>query len=200
MTRLPRSFFGRYTPLVARQLLGATLVRTVGSERLSGVVVETEAYRGSRDPASHAYRGKTKRNEVMFGPSGHAYVYFTMGAHYCLNVTTEGEGVAGAVLVRAIQPVEGVDEMKRRRRVEEVGRLATGPGNLTRALGVDLGLNGEDMVTSDRLFLERGRTVTRIGTSARVGVSKGMSLRWRFYALGNPFVSRGRPASTRGKP
>jgi DNA-3-methyladenine glycosylase len=161
---------------------------------MSGMIVETEAYRGSRDPASHAYRGKTRRNEVMFGPAGHAYIYFTMGAHFCLNITTEGSGIAGAVLVRAIQPFEGIEMMKRNRGVGEVVRLASGPGNLTRALGIDKSLNGEDIVTSKRLFIEQGETVGEVGVSSRVGIKVGTSFRWRFFAQGNPFVSKGRPS------
>ena len=200
MQRLPRSFFERYTPLVAKELLGARMVRIDKGRRLAGFIVETEAYRGSSDPASHASKGMTRRNEVMFGPAGHAYVYFTMGTHFCLNVTTEGEGVPGAVLVRAIQPLEGVDEMKRKRGTVAASRLASGPGNVARALGIDLGQNGEDMVTSKKLFLERGRAVPRIGTSARVGISGGISFKWRFYAEGSPFVSRGKPAAPSGKP
>ena len=135
-TRLRRDFFLRYTPSVAREMLGCRLVRLRGGRRLAGIIVETEAYRGAWDPASHAHRGKTSRNEVMFGPPGHAYVYFTMGVHHCLNVTTEKEGVAAAVLIRAVQPLEGVEVMKGNRGVTELTRVASGPGNLTEALGI----------------------------------------------------------------
>jgi DNA-3-methyladenine glycosylase len=189
---LERRFFLRYTPTVARDLLGCRLVRVVDGKRLSGAIVETEAYRGDGDPASHAFRGKTRRNSVMFGPAGHAYVYFTMGVHHCLNLTTEPEGRAGAVLIRAIQPLEGVEEMRRNRKVEEVRRLAAGPGNLTKALAIDGELNGEDLVLSRRLFLERGRAVGAIGTGSRVGISAGKSFRWRFFIEGSEYVSRGR--------
>jgi DNA-3-methyladenine glycosylase len=192
--RFARSFFERYTPLVARQLLGSRLVRVDQGRRMSGTIVETEAYRGSRDPASHAYRGRTRRNEVMYGPAGHAYVYFTMGAHFCLNITTEEEGKAGAILVRAIQPSEGIERMKRNRGVEDVFRLASGPGNLTRALKIDRNLNGEDVITSKRLFIEPGERIGKFGVSSRVGIRVGTSFKWRFYAQGNPFVSRGRPS------
>jgi len=194
MERLPRSFFERYTPLVAKELLGMRLVRVDGGERLAGMIVETEAYRGRRDPASHAFRGKTRRNEVMFGPAGHAYVYFTMGAHFCLNITTEGEGTAGAVLVRAIQPFEGIERMEKNRGVKEVVRLASGPGNLTRALRIDRSLNGEDMISSRRLWIETGRKIRKIGVSSRVGIRADASFRWRFYSRENPFVSRGKPS------
>jgi DNA-3-methyladenine glycosylase len=191
--RLGRQFFQRYTPAVARGLLGCRLVRAAEGQRLAGIIVETEAYRGGGDPASHAFRGRTPRNEVMFGPAGCAYVYFTMGMHFCLNVTTEGEGTPGAVLLRAVEPVEGIEKMKEKRGVEDVRRLASGPGNLTRALGIDGRLNGEDMVLSSRLFLEQGEAVEEIGVSPRVGVSTGRTYMWRFYAKGSPFVSRGKP-------
>ena len=130
----------------------------------------------------------------MFGPPGHAYVYFTMGMHYCLNVTTEGPGVPGAVLLRAIQPTEGIELMTANRGVGDVLRLASGPGNLAKALDIDSALNGEDMVKSDRLYMEPGRYPGRVRASSRVGVSLGRTLRWRFYAEGNPFVSRGKPS------
>ena len=189
-----REFFQKYTPLVARGLLGCRLVRVVEDERLSGIIVETEAYRGRRDPASHAFRGKTPRNEVMFGPAACAYVYFTMGMHFCLNVTTEAEGTPGAVLVRAIEPTEGVQMMMENRGTEDLEKVASGPGNLTKALGIDMDLNGEDMVLSPRLFLEQGETIKEVEVSRRVGVSAGRAFRWRFYTRGSPFVSKGRPS------
>lgn len=201
MARLGRSFYSRYTPDVARDLVGATLVRRVEGKVLTGRVVEVEAYRGADDPASHAYRGLTKRTWVMFGEAGHAYVYFTMGMHYCLNITTEEEGEPGAVLIRAIEPIEGIEEMLLRRGVQDVTRVARGPGNLTRALGIDLRLNGEDLVTSRELYLLRGRREEEIGVSTRIGVSSGREMMWRLYVEASPFVSgnrshRGTSAST----
>lgn len=198
--RLGRAFFERYSPTVARELLGCRLVRLLDGRRLSGIIVETEAYRGHGDPASHAYRGKTGRNEVMFGPAGHAYVYFTMGAHYCLNVTTETEGKPAAVLIRAMEPIQGVEKMMENRALEDVERLASGPGNLTRAMGIDGRLNGEDVVISRRLFLEQGRKVRQVGVSSRVGVGSGTSFMWRFYAKGNSFVSKGKPSVSAQNP
>jgi DNA-3-methyladenine glycosylase len=193
--RLTRPFFERYTPSVARGLIGRRLVRILDGERLAGLIVETEAYRGRRDPASHAFRGRTKRNEVMFGPPGHAYVYFTMGAHFCLNVTTEPRGTPAAVLIRAIEPVEGLDLMKRNRRLDDLNRLADGPGKLTQALKIDRGLNGEDFIRSSRLFLEPMTVPKRISTSSRVGISVGKAFRWRFYVEGSEFVSKAKPSS-----
>ena len=161
---------------------------------MAGVIVETEAYRGSRDPASHAYRGKTPRNEVMFGPPGHAYVYFTMGMHYCLNIATERLGVPAAVLLRAIQPLEGVGVMSRNRGTDDIRRLGSGPGRLTEAMDIDRDFDGEDLVKSKRLFLVKGGAVGPIGVSTRVGVSAGRSRRWRFFVRDSPFVSKGRPS------
>lgn len=195
--RLTRRFFERYCPDVARDLVGCRLVRNAGGRRLSGIVVETEAYRGLRDPASHASRGRTPRNEVMFGPPGHAYVYFTMGMHHCLNVTTERRGLPAAVLLRAMQPVEGIEIMAANRGIRDVRRLASGPGNLAKALGIDRELNGEDMAKSDRLFLEQGTAPGPVNASTRVGVSVGRTRRWRFYASGNLFVSKGKPSKPR---
>ena len=200
VARISRRFFERYTPQVARELLGCRLVRVLDGERLSGVIVETEAYRGAEDPASHAYRGMTKRNDVMFGPAGRAYVYFTMGMHYCLNITTEPEGTAAAVLVRALEPREGIETMRRGRGTADVRRLASGPGNLTKALMIDRSLNGEDLVTSRALFVQRGEAIREVGVSTRVGVSSGANLRWRFYAKDSPFVSKGRPSVSAQNP
>ncbi len=192
--RLGRSFFARHTLYVARGLIGANLVRIVDGERLSGVVVETEAYRGRRDPASHAYPGVTKRNEVMFGEPGHAYVYFIYGFHYCLNFTTEPSRSAGAVLIRALEPREGLGSMMKNRGTTEATEVASGPAKLTQALRIDLSLNGTDVVKSKELFLEKGTRPSRVLRTTRVGVTKGKSLKWRFLVEGSSFVSKGRPA------
>lgn len=170
-------------------------MRMIGGTRTAGLVVEVEAYGGEADPASHAHGGMTERNRVMFGEPGHAYVYFSMGMHWCLNVTTERVGRAGAVLFRAVEPTEGVDLMKRRRRIDALERLTDGPAKLTQALAIDGRLNGEDLVTSRRLFLERGRPVRAVSSTARVGISKGTELRWRFFEKGNRFVSKAKPSA-----
>jgi DNA-3-methyladenine glycosylase len=180
---------------VAMGLLGCRLVRILDGERLAGLIVETEAYRGRRDPASHAFRGRTKRNEVMFGPAGHAYVYFTMGAHFCLNITTEQNVMPAAVLIRAIEPAEGIDVMKRNRGLDDLNRLADGPGKLTRALKIERDLNGEDIVRSSSLYLELGTIPKRISKSSRIGISAGKSFRWRFYVEGSEFVSKAKPSA-----
>jgi DNA-3-methyladenine glycosylase len=180
--------------MVAKELLGTKLVRVLDGVSLAGVIVEAEAYRGAKDPASHAYRGRSRRNEVMYGPPGRAYVYFTMGMHYCLNITTEPEGTAAAILIRALEPLEGIEEMRRNRGVEDIYSLASGPGNLTKALAIGKDMNGEDLLSSKRLFIEKGAPVSRVGMSTRVGVNSGRSFKWRFFVKGNPFVSKGRPS------
>ena len=175
-------------------MLGCRLVRVIGSRRVAGIVVEVEAYGGGDDPASHAYGGMTERNKVMFGQPGHAYVYFTMGMHWCLNVTTERVGEAGAVLIRAVEPTEGVGIMESRRGRNGVEGLTDGPAKLTEAFAIDGGLNGEDMVASRRLFFERGRRINAVSSTSRVGISRGAELEWRFFEKGSRFVSRAKPA------
>jgi len=194
LLRLERGFFARYTPTVARDLLGCRLVRVSDGRRLSGIIVETEAYRGRGDPASHAYPGPTPRNSVMFGEAGRAYLYFIYGFHHCLNVTTEGRGRPGAVLLRAIEPFEGAADMARNRHLEGELHLADGPGRLTEALGIDMRLNGEDMVSSKVLFIEEGTRPKRIGRSSRVGITVATDRQWRYFIEGNKFVSRGKPS------
>lgn len=190
MERLGRRFYSRYTPDVARELLGCVLVRRIGRRALSGKIVEVEAYRGSDDPASHSYRGATKRSSIMFGEAGHVYVFFSYGNHWCLNFTTEKEGQPGAVLIRALEPIEGIAEMARNRGVSELGRLTNGPGKLTKALSIDGSFNGEDLVKSRRIYVEKGEESVRVQASARIGISRGEELHWRFFVEGNPFVSK----------
>ena len=195
LPRLGRAFYERYTPDVARDLLGCRLVRVDRGRRLSGVIVETEAYRGHGDPASHAYGGRTARNSVMFGEAGHAYLYFIYGFHHCLNVTTEGHGIPGAVLLRAVEPLEGAAEMARNRQLREAAHLADGPGRLTQALRIDLRMNGEDMVASETLFIERGTRPKRIGVSSRIGITAATRRKWRYFVVGSRSVSRGKPSA-----
>jgi len=188
---LQRSFYQEYTPTVAKRLLGKILVRRLRGRTLSGIIAEVEAYRGGDDPASHAYRGETRRNKVMFGEPGHAYVYFTYGFHYCLNVTTERVGVPGAVLIRALEPVGGVEMMMKNRDKRNLLELTNGPGKLTQALGVDDRLNGEDLVKSQRLFIAKWREAQfKIGETSRVGIDEGLELKWRYFVEGNKFVSK----------
>ncbi len=188
---LCRSFYERGTITVAKELLGKFVVRVVGRDRLVGRIVEVEAYRGFDDPASHAFHGITPRTTPMFGEPGHAYVYFTYGNHYCFNVTTERTGVAGAVLIRALEPVEGVNVMKRFRPHVSTLDITNGPGKLTKALCIDKSLNKIDLTKRGRLFL-RGNNSERVevACSVRIGITAGTDRLWRFFVNGNPYVSR----------
>jgi DNA-3-methyladenine glycosylase len=189
--RLGREFFARFTPTVARDILGSLIVRKrmPGGAVLAGKIVEVEAYRGGDDPASHSFRGITKRNSLMFGEAGHVYIFFSYGFHWCLNFTTEGRGEPGAVLIRALEPVEGIEQMKANRRVSEVERLTNGPGKLTQALAIDGSLNGEDAVTSEELYVLGRDSQVKVETSTRIGISRGRERMWRFFIEGNRFVS-----------
>jgi len=185
---LPRAFFERPTETVARELLGKLLVRTGASPRIARVV-EVEAYLGERDQASHARRGPTPRAAIMFGPAGHLYVYLVYGMHHCMNVVTESDGTAGAVLLRAAEPLAGPAPFE--------DRLAlTGPGKLCRGLGITREHNGLDLSEGHVLFLAEDRApAPRIKRSARIGVAYAgawANRQLRFYVPGNPFVS-GRP-------
>lgn len=188
LRRLPRAFFARPTLAVARDLLGCYLVHETPRGRLRGRVVEVEAYRGPRDPASHAYR-RTPRSEVMWGPPGTAYVYFSYGNHACMNVVTEPEGTAGAVLLRAIEPAEGIEEMARRRGAREPRLIGGGPGRLTEAMGITLRHNGTDLVRG-ALYLARGPKPRRIIATPRIGISAAADLLWRFVDAESSCLSR----------
>lgn len=180
---LPRDFYERSTLAVARELLGARLVRVLDGMRLSGIIIETEAYLGEQDLGSHARAGRTQRTAVMYGQAGHAYVYFTYGMHWCLNAVTEAEETAGAVLLRAIEASEGAEVIRARRK----GRDLNGPAKLTQALGVDGSLNRADL-TSKRgsLWIEAGHPIPdeRVTMTARVGLysvpEPWKSMPWRF--------------------
>ncbi len=168
--------------------------------RVSGRIVEVEAYRGADDPASHAWRGPTPRNATMFGPPGHAYVYFTYGMHHCLNLVTEPAGRAAAVLIRALEPVDGIGRMRRRRGVREEERLARGPGNVARALGLTRAHDGLDLTRGPLWVsdLPPERSGRRILRSGRVGIRQAGERPWRFHLAGHPCVSgaRERPSAS----
>jgi len=177
---------------VARALLGRVLVHDdPAAGRIAGVIVETEAYGGAGDPASHAYRGRTPRNAVMFGPPGHAYVYFTYGMHHCFNVVCGRRGEPAAVLVRALEPVAGLEPMRERRAHADVRRLARGPGSLARALGLDRRHDGLDLTraplwVADLPARRGGRSVAR---GPRVGIRVAAERPWRYWLAGSAFVS-----------
>jgi DNA-3-methyladenine glycosylase len=197
-TRLPRSFYAREAHEVAPDLLGHVLVRAFpDGRRATARIVEVEAYE-PHDPASHAFRGMTARNAVMFGSPGHLYVYFTYGMHHCMNAVTGREGEGAAVLLRAAEPLEGADEMAARRGRERRLDLCSGPGRLAQALGVAREDDGLDLVAGDTMWVETGSRPEPIATGIRVGVHE-TTRRWRFWLEGNVFVSRGRPGPPTAK-
>jgi len=196
MSRLGRHFFARDTLTVARELLGQRLVRVLDGVRLSGRIVEVEAYIGEKDQASHARCGLTERNAPMFGPPGHAYVYFIYGMHHCFNVVTERQNYPAAVLIRALEPLEGIEVMQAQRGDVPHIRLTSGPARLCQALGIDRRFDGADLCGPDALlFIEENETVPgeATATSPRVGVrgdATALSAPWRFYIHGSRHVSR----------
>jgi DNA-3-methyladenine glycosylase len=184
---LPRKFYNRPTLTVARELIGARLVRILNGRKLVGLITETEAYISQNDLACHAKAGRTQRTAVMFGAPGHAYVYFTYGNHWMLNAVTEPEDFPAAVLIRAIQPIEGIEIMSRRR----AGRDTHGPGKLTQALGIAKSQNGVDLTESaSGLWIEAGRRVpdSAVTIGPRVGLNNTpepwLSKPWRFLVRG----------------
>ena len=186
-SRLTRNFFARPTLQVARELLGACLVHIEDNQRLAGWISETEAYIGEEDLACHARAGRTPRTQVMFGPPGHTYVYFTYGMHWCLNFVTEAEGFPAAVLIRAIQPCEGLDVIAARRSPQPPSRWTDGPGKLCQALGLDRRHNGLDLCQPDSaLFVEIGQPIPpeNVTIGPRVGLNTvpepWKSMPWRF--------------------
>lgn len=195
MTALPESFYRRPTAQVARDLVGKVLVRTIQVNgdvcRLAGAIVETEAYGHADDPASHAWRGRTVRNAVMFGRVGRAYVYFTYGNHYCVNVSARSpKAPAGAVLIRGVEPVEGADVMKKFRRVDDDHLLASGPGRLTQALRITRDQNGADMTDAGSgLYIEDG-AARKVAATGRIGITRATDRSWRFVDPASPFLSR----------
>jgi len=188
---LPQSFYCKDTKQVAKSLLGKVLVRRTAKGVTRGKIVETEAYYGLDDPASHAYKGRTKRARIMWEKPGIAYVYFTYGMHYLLNVITEEEGKAGAVLIRALEPQEGIDLMKKRRGLSNIKNLTNGPAKLTQAFGITTRENGVDLTKGD-LVIEKGEEGEfEIICAQRIGIKAGREAKLRFYIKGNKFVSRG---------
>jgi DNA-3-methyladenine glycosylase len=198
----PRSFYDRPTLDVARDLLGKVLVHDRRGVHTAGVIVEVEAYVGESDPACHAAPGPTRRNEPLYGPPGHAYVYLNYGIHCLVNVVTEPPGSPAAVLIRALDPADGIDVMRRRRNRAMSGRkvhpdasappdhdLCRGPGNLTMAMGITLAENRADLL-ADQLFVEdRGVRFHPIAWGPRIGIRVGRERSWRAYVAGHPAVS-----------
>jgi DNA-3-methyladenine glycosylase len=194
---LPRSFYLRPTLQVAHNLLGKHIVRKVGTKLLIGKIVEVEAY-CKGDPASHAFHGRTKRNDVMFWEGGHLYVYFTYGMHFCANVVTGKEGIGEAVLIRAIEPLAGIEVMKINRygsnksqNLKSLINLTNGPAKFCKAFGIARKENGLNLLNSE-ITITDGEPIPskRIKRSSRIGIQQGVEKKWRFFIVGNPWVSK----------
>ena len=196
-TILPPEFYDRDPRRVARDLLGKILVRRDGRKVLTARIVEIEAYLGANDAAAHAASGRTARNSVLFGPPGHAYVYFIYGNHYCLNISCLPDGIPGCVLVRALEPLRGIDEMAKARCVsvdgpQDLRLLTSGPGRLAQAFGITrLRDNGKDLTSSrsDLRVVDDGFRARRVLTTPRIGIRKSADLPLRYVIAGNEFVS-----------
>lgn len=195
--RLPKRFYLRPVDTVALNLLGKILVKKTDGNVLAGRIVEVEAYGGDSDAASHSFSGKTKRNEVMFREGGYLYVYFTYGMHFCCNVVTGPGGEGFAVLIRAAEPVKGIEEMalnrlgKREVTEKEKINLTNGPAKLTQAFGIKRESNGRNLL-EEEIFILNAPPVEKkkISVSKRIGIKKSVDLPWRFYINDNPFVSK----------
>ncbi|MFN2595175.1 MAG: DNA-3-methyladenine glycosylase [Actinomycetota bacterium] len=198
MPRLSKAFYSRDALAVARDLIGCLLVHDLGRQRLSVRIVETEAYRGQIDPGSHGYRGPTARTEVMHGPPGFLYVYFTYGMHWCANIVCAREGVCEAVLLRAGEPVEGIEMMRSLRGgVTDDRLLAAGPARLTQAMGIDKKQNGARLLAPCTIWCAedpstRAMREGPVIQTKRIGLStgRGDDLPWRFVVADNPYTSR----------
>lgn len=197
-TPLRRSFFQPSASRVAPRLLGHWLIRRLPEGFCGGPIVEVEAYLGGDDPASHAYRGETARNRVMFGPPGFAYVYLIYGFHFCVNAVCHRAGCAEAILIRAIEAEFGVETMGRSRVVDKAIRLSNGPGKLCAALAIDRKLDGTDLCDAESpLFIARNPQIARfreqrgpVVIDKRIGITKAAHLPLRFFLGGSPFISR----------
>jgi DNA-3-methyladenine glycosylase len=195
--RLARKFYDRDPRQVSRDLLGKLLIRNEGNQRISGRIVEVEAYLGSDDPAAHTAAGRTARNDVLFGPPGRAYVYFIYGNHWCFNVSCLPDGIAGGVLFRALEPVEGIEHMAQARGISvrserDLRLLTSGPGRLAEALGITRPRdNGKELFSpdSDLWIAHDGSPPSRVATTVRIGISKAAEMPLRYVVLGNRFVS-----------
>ena len=188
---LPRSFYARPTLEVARDLIGKVLVHVSPAGTTAGTVVEVEAYIGEGDPACHAASGFTRRNALLYGPPGQAYVYLNYGLHYLVNAVTETEGAPAAVLLRAVEPLQGRDVMHQRRALKSHGSpndLCRGPGNLTRAFGISLRHNGCDL-TGEQLFLADAGVTRPVEWTPRIGIRVGTRHRWRCVAADSSALS-----------
>ena len=193
--KIDRRFFRQETLEVAKQLLGTKIVRQQGEITLSAMIVETEAYVGPNDSACHAAKGKTQRTQIMFGEAGHAYIYFVYGMHYMFNIVTESVNFPAAVLIRAAEPLEGIQHMIRHRKNQHKN-LCNGPARLCQALAIDKALNGIDLTTNDKLWIEHHQAIkpTEIIRTTRIGIDyaeeKDRNAKWRFYLKNNSHISK----------
>ena len=193
LVKLPRSFYEQTTMDVAKQLLGKYLVRKHPEGNAIGRIVETEAYVGPHDLACHAAKGRTPRTEIMFGPAGHAYVYFIYGFYNMLNLVTQAKDYPAAVLIRAVEPVDGIELMKTRRQNGALRNLASGPGKLCQAFAIDRSLNGADLSANILYVEDRGEPVPKFHATPRIGVDyagKWKSKPYRFLVRDSEFVSK----------
>ncbi|MCL2564081.1 MAG: DNA-3-methyladenine glycosylase [Oscillospiraceae bacterium] len=190
---LSRDFFHEPTTTVAQALLGCRLVRReADGSTTAGIIVETEAYCGYRDPACHSYKGKSERTKAMFGPRGHAYIYLIYGMYYCFNIVSGPPGEPEAVLIRALEPVDGLDQMHARRKTDKRKNLLSGPGKLCMAMDICKNLYGTDLIGDTDLYLEPAATTPEITASKRINIGyagEAADYLWRFSVTGNPFVS-----------
>ena len=182
MNILPREFYSKDTVTVARNILGKKVVRVIGKKEITGIIIETEAYRHTDDPASHAFRKITKRNKIMFGEVGKSYVYFTYGMHYCFNVVAKHPRIpAGAVLIRAIEPEKGIEIMQKNRKKDSLKNLTDGPGKLTQALKITKKHYGVDLTKKEELYIAEGITKSiKITASPRIGIKEAKENLWNF--------------------
>ncbi len=195
--KLPKSFYKREVTVVAKNLLGKILVKNDKKYPLAGKIVEVEAYHGDFDEAAHSFKGRTKRTEVMFNEGGYLYVYFTYGAHFCCNVVTGKEGQGTAVLIRAVEPLEGINKMIKNRfgrklkNDSEIFNLTSGPGKVCKSFKIDKSFSGEDLL-GDKIFILNRKKIkeNNIGISKRIGITRSVDLPWRFFIKDNPFLSR----------
>lgn len=196
-TILSRKFYSRPVLKVARDLLGKIIVKVESNKLLSGRIVEVEAYDGRIDQAAHSFNGMTERNEVMFREGGYFYVYFTYGVHHCCNVVTGKKNSGTAVLIRAIQPIDGIEIMAKRRfgkkklNEKEMFNLTSGPGKICQAFGFTREHSGTDL-TGNKIFLidQKKISSSKTGISERIGITRSKELMWRFFEIGNPYLSR----------
>jgi DNA-3-methyladenine glycosylase len=203
---LPVSFYSRSTLKVLEDLIGKVLVRKSEEGLTSGVIVEAEAYTGEDDPASYAFIGRTKRSEIMYGPPGRAFVHFTYGMHHMLNLVTEREEFPAAILIRALEPREGISLMKERRQTEELSNVCSGPAKICQAFGIDRSHNGLSLFSSrSPLFIKEGerrqkgekreeeekrkKRKEELLWTSRIGIERGKERLWRAYLKGSPFIS-----------